>query len=81
MGIFLQVLDPLTTGQPVALFTPQAPLPPVIPTADKILNLSRVTNCNAIPSVPAFVEVRFNLIVSIMSNLERHTHTGMGTIR
>ncbi|KAI0698146.1 hypothetical protein BC835DRAFT_1413279 [Cytidiella melzeri] len=56
MGLLLQIIEPLATGQPAALFTPQEPLAPVIPTADKVLNLCRVTNCNAMPSVPAFID-------------------------
>jgi hypothetical protein len=57
MGFFTQILVGLQSGQPVGLFAPQEPLPPVIPTASKILNLYSITGCNAIAGVPTFVEV------------------------
>ncbi|KAI0337721.1 acetyl-CoA synthetase-like protein [Trametopsis cervina] len=57
MGISLQMLDPLATGQWVGLFTPQDPLPPPIPTPEKVLDLARVTKCNSITSVPTFIEI------------------------
>ena len=54
----MQFLAPLVIAEPVALFTPQEPSPPVVPTAQNILEVTKVTGCNALPSVPAFVEVR-----------------------
>lgn len=80
IGMGLQALDPLTTGQPAGMFTPQEPLPPVIPTADKVLELSRVTNSNAIISVPTFLEV--SLVQPLPSCIsEQHHLTDVGTIR
>lgn len=57
MGFIMQVIDPLGSGQAFALFTPTEPRPPIIPTADQVLNLARATKCSAIPTVPIFIEV------------------------
>ena len=58
IGITAQVLTPLVTGLPVVFFTPQAPAPPVLPNPKNMIDVAVVTGCNAMVSVPLFVEVR-----------------------
>ncbi|KAF7789152.1 hypothetical protein EIP86_000089 [Pleurotus ostreatoroseus] len=48
---------PLVTGFPIGLYTPQAPLSPVVPTPENVLEVSKKLGCNAIPAVPAFLEI------------------------
>lgn len=78
MGVCLQILDPLATGQPVGIFTPQEPMPPVIATADKVLDMCRVTNSNGIPTVPTFVEV--SLVLQSYAFLQSDLLVGLGTV-
>ncbi len=56
MGIFLQLLTPLMSGQAVALYAPHAPAPPPVPNPDSILEISRLTGCSGLPAVPSFLE-------------------------
>lgn len=60
MGIASQLLAPLVAGHPSSLFPPSAvqASPPVIPTPDATIDNARKTGCNAIFSVPTFLEVR-----------------------
>ncbi|KAI0085165.1 hypothetical protein BDY19DRAFT_909277 [Irpex rosettiformis] len=57
MGFVMQVIDPLGSGQAFAVFTPTEPQPPIIPTADRVLELARAAKCSAIPTVPSFIEL------------------------
>lgn len=57
VSIFMQLYNPLATGHPIALHAPTAPAPPVVSTADNILEACKTTQVNAITAVPVFVEV------------------------
>jgi hypothetical protein len=57
MGFFWQLLYPLVTGNPVAIFTPQHPNPPIIPTPSLLLESFIQSNVKAAFVVPAFLEV------------------------
>lgn len=56
-GIVAHVLTPLVSGIPVGLFAPQAPAPPILPNARNILEAAIATGCNAMASMPIFIEV------------------------
>jgi hypothetical protein len=57
MGLILQIANPLVTGQPVVVHTPQDPAPPIIPHAQNVYEVSRAAKCNAIFSLPSYIEV------------------------
>jgi hypothetical protein len=63
MGFYWQIIMPLASGIPAGLYAPQYPEPPVVPTADNVLEASRITGCNAIPAVPSHVEVSCPVLV------------------
>ncbi|KAL6300002.1 hypothetical protein BKA93DRAFT_741263 [Sparassis latifolia] len=58
MGICMQLYCPLSSGQPVALYSPRGHLnlPPPVPTAQNVLDVVRRTSTTAIAPVPSFVE-------------------------
>ncbi|KZT70000.1 acetyl-CoA synthetase-like protein [Daedalea quercina L-15889] len=58
MGIAVQLLAPLVSGCPTSLFPPRAP--PVLPTPESTIENARRTRCNAVMSVPAFLEAWAN---------------------
>lgn len=60
IGIASQVLAPLAAGQPTSLFPPRAVenAPPMVPTPEVTIENAKKTGCNAIFSVPVFLEVR-----------------------
>ena len=58
MGVFSQLYTPITSGEAVALFAPQEPLPPIIPNPQNILEAAQATKCNSLSTVPVFLEVR-----------------------
>ena len=58
MGMYAQVYAPLSSGYPIGLYTPQAPLSPVIPTPQNVLEVAAQLKCTGIAAVPAFIEVR-----------------------
>lgn len=58
VSIFMQLYNPLATSQAIALNTPMAPGPPVMPTPDNILEACKATPINAVTAVPVFVEVQ-----------------------
>ncbi|TCD66635.1 putative NRPS-like protein biosynthetic cluster [Steccherinum ochraceum] len=57
MGFNMQLCAPLVSGRFGAVYPPQAPEPPIIPTAQNLISGSRATGCSGMMSVPAFVEV------------------------
>lgn len=69
MGIYMQLYASLAGGHPIGLFAPRAPALPVVPTPQLTLQVSKIIGCTGIPTVPAFVEVIF-LIILIH---EKHT--------
>ncbi len=70
MAFLNQLLPPLANGTPCALFTPQAPKPPIVPTPQNVLEVTKVTGSDAFLLIPAFLEVSF------LSYLEYHSLTG-----
>lgn len=58
MGIYMQLLAAFSSSEPVILFTPKDPEPPIIPNAHNILEVAKMTGCRALGSVPSFLEVR-----------------------
>lgn len=65
MGIVLQLFEPLAASQTVALFTPQAPAPPTIPSAQNVIDVARATGCKILVCAPTFLEVRFGLSFTV----------------
>ncbi|TCD65360.1 putative NRPS-like protein biosynthetic cluster [Steccherinum ochraceum] len=60
LGIVLQSLAVGINAEPVILFTPNCPDPPVIPNPQNILEVVKTMRCNAVVAVPAFVEAWAN---------------------
>ncbi|KAH9928993.1 hypothetical protein B0H21DRAFT_700203 [Amylocystis lapponica] len=56
IGLCYQLLVPLLSGYPSALFAPCAPAPPVVPNTENILEASRITGVTALLNVPTFLE-------------------------
>jgi hypothetical protein len=57
-GTLLQLVHPLYTGRPVALFAPQHPRPPAPVTPENVLAALRATRANVVFVVPSLLEVR-----------------------
>ncbi|KAJ3555456.1 hypothetical protein NM688_g2570 [Phlebia brevispora] len=57
MGMYTQVYAPLVTGYAIGLYTPQAPLSPVVPTPQNVLETAKALGCTGGVGVPAFLEV------------------------
>ncbi|KAH8078746.1 hypothetical protein BXZ70DRAFT_658621 [Cristinia sonorae] len=57
IGVVGQVVLPLASGIPIAIFTPQAPAPPILPNPKNMLEVARVTGCDAMAAVPIFIEM------------------------
>ncbi|KAF7798255.1 hypothetical protein EIP86_009472 [Pleurotus ostreatoroseus] len=57
MGILTQLMAPLVSGQPVGVYEPKYPGPPVVPNPQNLLNATRICGCNAVMTVPSFIEV------------------------
>ncbi|CAL1703601.1 unnamed protein product [Somion occarium] len=56
-GLYMQVLPPIVNGDPIATFTPQGPSPPVMPNPRNTLEAAKLTRCNGVAAIPAFLEV------------------------
>jgi acyl-coenzyme A synthetase/AMP-(fatty) acid ligase len=70
MGLFMQLVIPLSTGRTIALYAPQAPRPPIIPNPANTLAALESTGSNFTCSVPTFIEVcRIELLLSTPSEL------------
>lgn len=57
MGIMWQLFAPLVSGDAVAVFAPQAPNPPIIPNAENMLEVGRITGYDGLVTVPSMLEV------------------------
>jgi acyl-coenzyme A synthetase/AMP-(fatty) acid ligase len=66
MGFCFQLLFPLYTGRPVALFEPQFPNLPVLPSPAVVLDAMRRSQATAACLIPAFLEV-FHLASTIVA--------------
>lgn len=60
MGIFVQILYPLSAGHFVGLYTPQEPALPIVPNPSNMLQMLQVTGCTTTVVVPVIVEVRIS---------------------
>ncbi|KAJ3543082.1 hypothetical protein NM688_g5900 [Phlebia brevispora] len=56
MGVLAQLVYPLMSSQPITLFEPQWPGPPIVPNIRNTLEISKLANCNGLMIAPAFVE-------------------------
>ena len=70
IGYYMQLYSPLTSGYPIAVFTPQYPKSPVVPNPRNIIEICRLCGVTGIPTVPAFVEVSRWFCL----RQEEHTH-------
>ena len=57
IGIYCQVLLPITTGYPIGLYAPMAPAPPVVPSPSNILDACKQCGIHGLPVIPAVAEV------------------------
>ncbi|THH31763.1 hypothetical protein EUX98_g2444 [Antrodiella citrinella] len=57
IGFFLQVYVPMTTGLPVAIYTPQSPAPPILPNPLNVLELVKLLGCNGVLVMPSIIEI------------------------
>ena len=57
MGILTQLMAPLISAEPVGVYGPRAPAPPVVPNPQNLLDAIRLCGCNGVMIVPSFVEV------------------------
>ena len=57
MGLLLQMFFPLCSSQAVAVFTPQHPEPPVVPTPVNIYEACKATKSEGVIATPSFIEV------------------------
>jgi hypothetical protein len=59
----MQLIFPLITGRPTALFEPQYPQPPTMATPTTILKALQATNANVVAVVPSMLEVGWPLVM------------------
>lgn len=57
IGLLLQLTYPLAMGRGVVVYTPQYPDPPILPHAQNMYEVAKMTRCNGIFAVPAFIQV------------------------
>ncbi|KAF7798276.1 hypothetical protein EIP86_009494 [Pleurotus ostreatoroseus] len=55
-GYATQFLAPFSTSCSITLYEPKSPLPPVVPSAQNVLQISMLTKSTGIPAVPSMVE-------------------------
>lgn len=65
MGIYMQLLLPLVSGQYIALYTPKAPEAPVVPNPQNVIEVAKITGCTAVGAVPSFIEVCISSFLSV----------------
>ncbi|KAJ3555779.1 hypothetical protein NM688_g2383 [Phlebia brevispora] len=56
LAFSMQFLIPFVTSSPVALYEPKYPSPPVVPSAQNVLQVSMLTGSTGIPAVPSMIE-------------------------
>lgn len=78
MGLSIQIVYPLASSQPIALYAPQWPAPPVVPNTRNTLEFSKLMQCNGLISTPAFLEVRLRSSQSVPMFIQELV-TGLGT--
>lgn len=57
MGLHLQLCTPLVGGQPIVVFTPQWPDPPVVPHPQNVYEVGKLAGCTGLVAVPSYIEV------------------------
>ena len=57
LGIVMQLFGGVLAANPIVLFTPRDPEPPVMPNPHNVLETCRVGGCDGLFVVPAFIEV------------------------
>lgn len=57
MGILFQVVYPLMSSQPITLFEPQWPAPPIVPNPRNTVEAGRLTGATGLIATPSFLEV------------------------
>lgn len=67
MGLVMQLCYPLVCCQPVAVYAPQYPAPPVVPSPQNIYEIGKMTKCGGLSAVPSMLEVSLNLTQSLKS--------------
>lgn len=69
LGVQWHLLIPLVYGDAIALFTPQAPNPPIVPNYENVFEASRITQCTGLAAVPSMLEVSLDVV---SARLTRH---------
>ena len=75
IGMYIQLYYPLVSGYAVAVYTPQGGASPIMPNPKNVLEVARITDCTALPSVPAFLEVivlDYVLVLVLTISFGRH---------
>jgi hypothetical protein len=57
LGLHTQLFHPLFTGRPAAIFPPQYPEPPIVPSPVSVLDGLKRTKSHAVWVVPSLLEV------------------------
>jgi hypothetical protein len=57
MGIYFQLMHPLYTGRPSAIFRPMYPCPPMITSPETVLQALKALKPNIVFVVPSILEV------------------------
>ena len=57
MGLISHIYVPLSTGQDVAVFRPQHPALPIMPSPSSVLETAMATECQVLVAPPSFIEV------------------------
>jgi hypothetical protein len=76
MGIYYLLLHQLFTNLPVAIFPPQYPEPPVVPTSVTILDGLAKTHANVLFVVPSVLEVCLCSVSFMNINSSLHLSCG-----
>ena len=76
MGILFQVVYPLMSSQPITLFEPQWPAPPVVPNMRNTIEAGRLTGATGVIATPSFLEVN----VAGSCNVALYTEERLGMV-
>ena len=57
LGCFVQLCYPLISSQPIGVYTPQDPSPPIMLHPTTMLEVAKQTGCTGLYSIPSAVEV------------------------
>ncbi|TCD65176.1 putative NRPS-like protein biosynthetic cluster [Steccherinum ochraceum] len=78
LGVLAQLLAVGISTEPVILFTPKDPEPPVMPNPQNVLEVIRTMQCSGVVAVPAFVEAWANSeeAMQFVASLKRLHYSG-----